>query len=121
MATRGKRSIGQRAATRAKRINKKREAEAPLLARACLIEKTTPQEQEREIRRHEEDFAVWKEKHEQHDRELESKGQLYRFLLRGIIGDEEIERLDERRKIYPASPEYSADFWWGNYRRATGG
>jgi len=88
---------------RANRINKRREAEEPLLDRVGLVQKTTPAAEEKVLRRFATAYDLWKEEFRQHAEHQEARAALIRFAVRGYVGGEELERLDEKRKILPVT------------------
>ncbi len=89
----------------AARRNKRRAANAPLLAHAGLLTPVTADDILRQQ-------AAYKAQRERVRAEHLECANIYKFLVRQKVSVEEFARLEEKRKIYPDSPEYDVEHWW---------
>lgn len=96
----------EQAQTVADRRNRRKAKRWPLLALAGQLEQTTA-----------DDILNADTKFENRMREinerLETRARAFRAQVATLISSEELAALDVRRKMYPPSAEYSANFWRG--------
>lgn len=103
----------RRIRTRVTKFNNRIAKNYPLLAQAGVIDgwMTTPEQQEKIIERQDGINARYFARLAETDRQLEHEAGEAREKVSALIKPEEFALLEKRRKILPAWPEYSADFW----------
>lgn len=101
----------------AERENARRDAKAPLLAYAGLVEHTTADAQRARVERI---ITAQAERFAAHNEQSRRKIDVMREDLRALIGDAGIAAFDVRRAWWPKSPDYELDGLTEELAKATG-
>ena len=111
------RTLKQRAATRAKRLNKRTAQELPLLAWGGVAPTTSAEEQEGVVAQHDRFAEHCHRENLRHMEEAEAWGQVVRETVAGHVTPEELAALDQKRSAAPETGEYTADHWGREAKR----
>jgi len=90
----------------ANRRNKKNAKRWPLLALAGALETVTAEQILDSERKYRNSMAAT-------NAMFAARGEEFRLQVAALVTAAALAKLDEQRKRYPSSPEYSADFWRG--------
>lgn len=106
-----------RARRRAARVNKRLKRDVPLLIATGAEQLITTSEAAEQIARH--DLAIQQHfaRLVAHRERTAARAELMRAMVAQLVDDAELQALGEQRRIYPPSPEYSADHWGRQLRR----
>jgi hypothetical protein len=96
----------------AQKRNARHRSKYPLLA--AHWPGVTPAQVQQEYQRHHDRFQAVLER-------LQAVADQFRSMVAALVTAAEMERLDERRLLYPNGVEYSASFWRAAYQRLKGG